>query len=75
MIKTKIAYEDIKAGDLIEVSFVDFGVKNVLTGIAFEQDTMSMGHGLTQTWWKSSEGGMIVTKEENADIYRIDVTA
>lgn len=74
MTKTKIAFEDIKAGDLIEVTFVDFGVKNVLTGIAFETDSLNQG-GLTQTWWKTSEGGMIVTKEENADIYRIDVTA
>lgn len=74
MKKTKIKFEDIKAGDLIEATFVDFGVKNVLTGIAFELDQMSMGHGIVQTWWKTSDGGMIITKEESADIFRIDVT-
>ncbi len=74
MKKTKIKYEDIKAGDLIEAVFVDFGVKNVLTGVAFEQDVLTTGGSpVQQTWWKTSEGGMIVTKEEKAEIYRIDV--
>jgi hypothetical protein len=74
MIKTKIAFEDIRAGDLLEVVVVDSGVKTVLTGIAFhEQDWMPKSQP-RRHWWETSEGGMIaVAGEEGGVIYRIDV--
>ena len=37
MKKTKIKYEDIKAGDLIQTVESAFGVKWELTGIAYEK--------------------------------------
>lgn len=71
MKKTKIKYEDIKAGDLIEVVANEFGVKSVYTGIAFEKVVI---HGGEATSWDSSEGGTIVGSwEEGETIYRIDV--
>lgn len=74
MIKTKIKFEDIAAGDLLEVVVVDSGVKTVLTGIAFaERDWMPKSQPRRQ-WWETSEGGMIaVAGEEGGTIYRIDV--
>lgn len=73
MIKTKIAFEDIRAGDLLEVVVKDFGVKSVLTGIAFKLERMDTGVSRESIWWATSEGGMIVNTDEDAAIYRIDV--
>ena len=74
MIKTKIKFEDIKAGDLLEVVLKEFGVKSVLTGIAYEKETMETGVSRDTIWWSTSEGGMIVNTDEESAIYRIDVT-
>lgn len=73
MKKTKIAFEDIKAGDLLEVVIKVDGVKSVITGIAFEQTGLQIGEHDVQVWWDTSEGGMIVNKHEESDIYRVDV--
>lgn len=74
MKKTKITFEDIKAGDLLEVVLVDNGVKSVLTGIAFNLDTLWEGDERVHRFWATSDGGMIIADEEvNAVIYRIDV--
>lgn len=74
MKKTRIAFADIKAGDLIEVVIVDAGVKSIVTGIAFEKEDWKPNERLAQSWWKTSEGGMIVNDQEPAEIYHIDVT-
>jgi hypothetical protein len=73
MKKTKIKFEDIKAGDLLEVVVIDDGVKSVLTAVAFEIETLKIGQRDVQVWWKTSEGGMIVTKEEEAGIFRLEI--
>lgn len=75
MKKTKIAFDDIKAGDLLEVVVVDNGVKSVITGIAFKLEILWDGDERTHVYWATSEGGMVVNSEEGADIYRIDVVA
>lgn len=74
MKKTKITFEDIKAGDLLEVVIKIDGVKSVITGIAFEQTGLQIGEHDVQVWWDTSEGGMIVNKHEESDIYRVDVS-
>lgn len=74
MKKTRIAFEDIKAGDLLEVIVKEFGVKSVMTGIAFKLETMDSGKSRPTIWWATSEGGMIVNTDEESAIYRIDVT-
>lgn len=72
MKKTKIAFEDIRAGDLLEVTIVDCGVKSVVTGIAFEMEIV--GSFEANHLWLTSEGGMIVAKsEESAVIHRIEI--
>lgn len=73
MIRTKIKFEDIKAGDLLEVVVVEFGVKSVMTGIAFKREVMETGVSRESIWWATSEGGMIVNTDEESTIYRIDV--
>lgn len=73
MNKTKLKFEDIKAGDLLEVVLVDNGVKSVLTGTAFKLEILWDGDERTHVYWATSEGGMIVNDEEGADIWRIDV--
>lgn len=74
MKKTKIAFEDIKAGDLLEVVLVDGGVKAVLTGIAFQKEEVNAGWQDAHVFWSTSEGSMVVAKhEEGATIYRVDV--
>lgn len=74
MKKTKIAFEDIQAGDLLEVTIVDCGVKYVLTGIAYEFEVLEAGSFDPVSMWNTSDGGMIVADEEDgAVIYRIDV--
>lgn len=76
MKKTKLeSFEDIKAGDLLEVVLKEDGVLAVITGIAFEREELSISGREVQVWWKTSEGGMIVTNQEEADIFRIDVLA
>jgi hypothetical protein len=75
MIKTKIAYEDIKAGDLLEVVMVDNGLKTVLTGIAFFERDYKPISGKQRKWWETSDGAIIVVEHEEGvgAIYRIDV--
>lgn len=73
MKKTKIAFEDIKAGDLLEIVTSDCGVKIVATGIAFAQDVFDAGRGEPEVHWITSERGLVVAKSEGAAIYRIDV--
>ncbi len=72
MIKTKIAFEDIKAGDLLEVVNKQYGVRSVFTGIAFELDEDFPAPG--SSMWKTSEGGFLVVTEDADVIYRIDVS-
>lgn len=73
MKKTRIAFEDIKAGDLLEVVVKEFGVKSVMTGIAFKLERMDSGVSRETIWWATSEGGMIVNTDEDSAIYRIEV--
>ena len=76
MIRTKIAYEDIKAGDLLEVVVVDNGLKTVLTGIAFEERDYMPKSAPHRKWWETSDGGMLAVDEEfgGGTIYRVDVS-
>jgi len=74
MKKTKIKFEDIKAGDLLEVVVKEFGVKSVMTGIAFHLEVMETGVSRETVWWSTSEGGMIVNTDEDSEIWRVDVT-
>lgn len=71
MKKTKIGFEDIKAGDFLEVVGKFAGVKSVNTGVAFEQDVTEDEEKV----WQTSEGGNIVMQWDKDTIYRIDVTA
>lgn len=72
MKKTKINFEDIKAGDLIEVVNKSDGVKRVETGIAFtkQEDYMS-GYAA----WLTSEMGLLTLEGDiNDSLSRIDVS-
>lgn len=68
MKKTKINFEDIQAGDLIEVVGSYQGVKSVQTGIAFESDKVD-----GETIWMTAQGGAVAMEWDRDDIYRIDV--
>lgn len=68
MKKTKIKFEDIQAGDLLEVVGNLSGVKSVVTGIAFESDTAPDGEII----WMTSEGGAIVFQWDRDAIYRVE---
>lgn len=71
MKKTKIAFEDIKAGDLLEAISTNHGIKTVLTGVAFEKFGRSRDEE-----WRTSQGGTIVAAWDLYDgdeIYRVDV--
>lgn len=70
MKKTKIAFEDIKAGDLLEVVAVINGIKYTGTGIAFEKSKTKQG----DSEWQTSEGGTLTIEDDEDAIYRIDVT-
>lgn len=70
MKKTKIEFSDIQAGDLLETVYVAHGVKEVLTGIAFEKKERKTGF---TEWWTSQGGTLIDTAVEYDAIYRIDV--
>lgn len=70
MKKTKIAFEDIKSGDLLEVVHKASGVHEVLTGIAFESEKDHQG----ETVWMTSEGGAIALEWDRDTIYRVDVS-
>jgi TusA-related sulfurtransferase len=75
MKKTRIAFEDIKAGDLIEVVIVDGGAKSVVTGIAFKKEEINREWQDAHVFWSTSEGSMVAVKDEQlATIYRVDVT-
>ena len=71
MIRTKIKFEDIRAGDLLEVVSKQYGVKSVFTGIAFELDEDYPAPG--SHMWKTAEGGFLVITEDDDTIYRVDV--
>lgn len=68
MKKTKIKYEDIKAGDLLQTVESAHGVKWELTGIAYEK----IEHGEDSTW-QTSQGGDLVGSLEDVAIYRLQV--
>jgi hypothetical protein len=70
MKKTKIAFGDIKSGDLLEVVHKASGVHEVLTGIAFESEKDHQG----ETVWMTSEGGAIALEWDRDTIYRVDVS-
>lgn len=68
MIKTKIKFADIKAGDLIEVVDSIHGVKTVDTGVAFEKQEIE--HGFTD--WLTSQGGLLVSDSTlTGTVYRL----
>lgn len=70
MKKTKIGFDEIKAGDLIEVVGKADGVKYVTTGIAFEfEDDYISGYGA----WFTSEVGLLAVDGDTDEFYRIDV--
>lgn len=73
MKKTKIAFEDIKAGDLLEVVVRDAGVKSVVTGVAFLKEAVTISPDGPEEMWLTSERGMVVAGGEDALIYRVDV--
>lgn len=67
MIKTKIEFKDIRAGDLIEAVDKAHGVKMAFTGVAFEK------FGLEgEEEWHTSQGGTIVMDLDDSEIWRID---
>lgn len=68
MIKTKIEFEDIAAGDLIQTADKVHGVKWELTGIAFE--LVDLGQGDLE--WRTSQGGALVDNVADEAIWRID---
>lgn len=68
MIKTKIEFKDIKAGDLIQTVDKVHGVKWELTGIAFE--LVDLGQGDLE--WRTSQGGALVDNTAEEAIWRID---
>lgn len=69
MKKTKITFEDIKAGDLIQTLDNVHGVKWELTGIAYELADLGQG----DAEWRTSQGGALVDNVSEDAIYRIDV--
>jgi hypothetical protein len=72
MKKTRIAFEDIKAGDLIHVVKKEYGVKNEHTGVAFELERDFAAPNLHA--WKTSEDGILAVNDNGEAIYRVDVT-
>jgi hypothetical protein len=71
MIKTKIAFDEIQAGDLLESVGKHDGVKVVVTGIAFVFEKNFLGPEMDA--WKTSENGLLVVSGDEDTIYRIDV--
>lgn len=69
MKKTKIAFGDIKAGDLIEASFTAHGVRISSTGTAFEAVKTTQG----DLMWQTSQGGLITVEDDGDDIFRVEV--
>lgn len=69
MKKTKIEFKDIKAGDMLEIVSTEYGVKAVMTGIAFEKVGTKGNED-----WQTAQGGLIAAGFSDEDIYRIDVT-
>lgn len=69
MKKTKIEFKDIKAGDMLEIVSTEYGVKAVITGIAFEKVGTKGNED-----WQTSQGGLIAAGFSDEDIFRIDVT-
>ena len=68
MIKTKIAFDEIQAGDLLEIVSVEQGIKAVMTGIAFEKFERQ-----GEIQWETAQGGLIAANYSGEEIYRIDV--
>ena len=71
MKKTKIKFEDIKAGDLIEVVKTEYGVKNSHTGVVFECEKDFGAPGMDA--WKTVQDGILAVSNNGETIYRIDV--
>ena len=67
--KTKIKFEDIKAGDLIEAVSTMYGVKYTQLGIAFEKVKTTQGDYV----WQTSQGGNITVEDDKDDIFRVVV--
>lgn len=67
MIKTRIEFKDIKAGDLVEAVDKVYGVKLAATGVAFERFEVDGGEE-----WRTTQGGIIVADSDAAEIWRID---
>jgi hypothetical protein len=67
MVKTKIEFKDIQAGDLVEAVDKVYGVKLAASGVAFEKFGLDGGEE-----WRTSQGGIIVADWDAAEIWRID---
>jgi hypothetical protein len=66
--KTKIKFEDIKDGDLIEAVNTMHGVKYTQLGIAFEKVQTPQG----DYEWRTSQGGSVTVEDDEDEIYRIE---
>lgn len=70
MKKTKITFEEIKAGDMILTEYTAHGVKSTAMGIAFEQYKTRSGF----TEWRTAQGGTITDDMVDEDaIYRVEI--
>jgi len=70
MIRTKIKFEDIKAGDMLYVVGKHAGLKMETTGIAFEKT----GNDTAGHYWMTSEGGTLIDdRYDDEVIYRLDL--
>ena len=74
MTKTRVVYEseqitfdEIHAGDMIELKWKEDGVLDISRGTCFEYKEYVVGH----TGWFTMEGGLIVADHTDAPIYRI----
>lgn len=71
MKKTKIKFEDIKAGDLLEIVDNIHGIKIVEAGVAFEKQTIMSGF----TDWLTSQGGLLISDSTfTGSLFRVDVS-
>ena len=75
MTKTRVVYEsepitfdEIRAGDMIELRWKEDGVMDTSRGIAFELKAHNDFKGVC---WKTREGGLLITDETEGPIYRI----
>ena len=75
MTKTRVVYEseqitfdEIRAGDMIELKWKEDGVLDISRGVAFELKAFDHFQGVA---WKTMEGGLIIADSTNCPIYRI----